>query len=142
MGSWRDSVPSYIRSFIEGHVGGLSQTKMFFIANSCNIIIKHCDFILCFESSKRDNDLIEEYFKKNPSPLAISSGITTLYEDISSAINIIGFFSEREKDAFIQKFFNLNEDLKINKVEFLDICEQYVQDFEINNGKLKLNTTW
>lgn len=142
MGSWKNSVPSYIRSFIEVHVGGLSQTKMFFIADNCNIIIKHCNFILCFNSSKRDSDFIEEHFIKTPNTFAVSSEAITLYEDVSSAINIIGFFSEQEKDAFIRKFFDLNKDWKIDKIEFLDICEEYVQNFEIGHGKLKLYTTW
>lgn len=138
MGSWKDSVPSYIRSFIEVHVGALSQAKMSVIADNCNIIIKHCNFILCFNSSKRDSDFIEEYFIKSPNTFAISSGTITLYEDVSIAINIIGFFSEQEKDAFIRKFFDLNKACKIDKIEFLDICEEYVQNFEIWHGKLKL----
>ena len=133
MGSWKDSVPSYIRSFIEAHVGALSQAKMSVIADNCNIIIKHCNFILCFNSSKRDSDFIEEYFIKSPNTFTI-----TLYEDTSSVINIIGFFSEQEKDAFIRKFFDLNKAWKIDKIEFLDICEEYVQNFEIGHGKLKL----
>lgn len=138
MGSWKDSVPSYIRDFIKDHVGKIDNIKMYFIADSCNIIIKHCDFIICFDSSKRDNDLIEEYFKKNPNLLSISSGNITFYTDESNVINIIGFFSEQEKDMFIQKIFNLNEDWKIDKIDFLDICEEYVQCFKIRNGKLKL----
>lgn len=138
MGSWKNSVPSYIRSFIEVHVGALSQSKMSVIADNCNIIIKHCNFILCFNSSKRDSDFIEEYFIKSPNTFAISSGTITLYEDVSIAINIIGFFSEQEKDAFIRKFFDLNKACKIDKIEFLDICEEYVQNFEIWHGKLKL----
>lgn len=142
MGSWKDSVPSYIRSFIEVHVGALSQAKMFSIADNCNIIIKHCNFILCFISSKRDGDFIEEHFIKSPNIFAVSSGTITLYEDVSIAINIIGFFSEQEKDAFIRKFFDLNKAWKIDKIEFLDICEEYVQNFEIWHGKLKLYTTW
>lgn len=142
MGNWKNSVPSYIRSFIEVHVGALSQAKMSFIADNCNIIIKHCNFILCFNSSKRDSDFIEEYFIKSHNTFAVSSGTITLYEDVSSAINIIGFFSEQEKDAFIRKFFDLNKAWKIDKIEFLDICEEYVQNFEIGHGKLKLYTTW
>ena len=136
MGSWKDSVPSYIRSFIEVHVGALSQAKMSVIADNCNIIIKHCNFILCFNSSKRDSDFIEEHF--SPNTFGVSSGTITLYEDISIAINIIGFFSEQEKDAFIRKFFDSNKAWKIDKIEFLDICEEYVQNFEIWHGKLKL----
>lgn len=142
MGSWKDSVPSYIRSFIEVHVRELSQAKMSFIADNCNIIIKHCNFILCFNSSKRDSDFIEEHFIKSPNTFAVSSGTITLYEDVSIAINIIGFFSEQEKDAFIRKFFDLNKACKIDKIEFLDICKEYVQNFEIGHGKLKLCTTW
>ena len=44
MGSWKDSVPSYIRDFIEDHVGALSQAKMSVIADNCNIIIKQYIF--------------------------------------------------------------------------------------------------
>ena len=142
MGSWKDSVPSYIRDFIEDHVGKIDNIKMSVIADNCNIIIKHCNFILCFNSSKRDSDFIEEHFIKSPNTFAVSSGTITLYEDVSSAINIIGFFSEQEKDAFIRKFFDLNKAWKIDKIEFLDISEEYVQNFEIGHGKLKLYTTW
>ena len=149
MDSWKKTVPSYIRTFLDLYIGEIEKEKMSEIADICNTVISDCNFIVCFNSSRRDDKFVGDYIERDingftPSPYLkmLCKNFTRLYKDDMNVLSIAGFSSEQDKDAFLQRIFNFTgyfaEDWKIYKMEFLDICEQYAQYFEINDGKINI----
>lgn len=142
MDSWKKTVPAYIRAFLDSYVGEIDKEKMSEIANNCDAIISNYDFILCLNSSRRDDKFVGDYIRRNTNGLMPSPCSKMLYRDGLNVLSIIGFSSEQEKDALLQRIFNLTgyfaEGWKIYKIDFLDICEQYAQYFTINEGKINI----
>lgn len=142
MDSWKKTVPSYIRTFLDLYIGEIEKEKMSEIADNCDAVIKNCDFIICFNSSRRDNNFLEYGISRDLNHFTLSINFRKLYTNGVGVTYLIGFFSEQDKDKFIQYILNYKgyfaEDWEIYKMEFLDICEQYAQYFEINNGKINI----
>lgn len=142
MDSWKKTVPSYIRTFLDLYFEEIEKEKMSDIADNCDTVIKNCDFIMCLNMSRRDYKFLEYFIGKNISNFALSINFRRLYVDGLRDTFIIGFCSEQDKDKFIQYILNFKgyfcENWEIHRMEFLDICEHYAQYFEINDGKITI----